>query len=397
MTSESKTPLRRVVALSMAVLAGYVTVLSTGPVAANVRLTQITPDSALWYSIMAASGAVVAAISFIVFGRISNRLLETRGSRQSIFIFAAIALAPTALLLSVADSLPTILALWCFIQIPSAALLSAATAVVLELVPERLVGLASGLFGAAAVLAIFFGVAVGTVFRNDPTPVLFVGLAMATLLATPAALTREQTALRSQVTETKHSTRTPRTFWIFLFAASASLAASTLSTDYYYQLVLRILDQDAAQAAAVTQAIYPASASAFLVASIAGGLIAKKAKPSIFIFTYSLPITAAGVLLVSFSQNITLLFVGAIVTGLSTGFNVGSQFPLLRITLQGRQELGREAGIYNLTSMVPSILVPAFGALLISGIGADWPLVLGSVIAALALTGAALARTIRIR
>jgi MFS family permease len=394
-TSDSKTPLLRVIALSMAVLAGYVTVLSTGPVAANVRLSQLTEQSAFWYSVMASSGALVAAITFITFGRISNRLLETRGSRQPIFIGAALALAPAAYLLSVTDSIPTVIALWCFIQIPAAAVLSVATAVVLELVPERLIGIASGLFGAGAILAIFFGIIMGTVFKNDPTPVLFIGLATATLLTIPAAFTKEKTELKLQESQSK--TRAPKQFWFFIFATTASFAVSTLSSDYYYQLSLRLLDQDTAAAATLAQSIFAIAALTFLVASVVGGILSKTHKTSLAIFSYSLLISVVGVLAITFTQTTWLLMVGAVVTAIGTGLNVGAQLPVLRLTLPGREEVGREAGIFNLASLIPSIVVPAFAALVIGSTGFDWPITIGSIVAVIAVIGAALARTIRIR
>lgn len=380
----------------MAVLAGYVTVLSTGPVAANVRLTQITDKSAFWYSVMASAGALVAAISFITFGRISNRLLETRGSRQSIFIGATLALAPAAYLLSVADSIPTVIALWCFIQIPAAAVLSVATAVVLELVPERLIGFASGLFGAGAIVAIFFGVIVGTVFKNDPTPVLFTGLATATLLTIPAALTKEKTEFKPEAIQAS-KVRAPKQFWFFIIAMAASFAVSTLSSDYYYQLSLRLLNQDASAAASLAQGIYAASALTFLFASVGGGLLAKTSKPSLAIFTYSLLVSVVGVVAITFAQTTWMLILGAVITGLGTGLNVGAQLPVLRFTLPGREEVGREAGIFNVASLIPSIVVPAFAAFVINSTGLDWPTTIGSIVAVIAVLGAALARTIRIR
>lgn len=394
-TSDSRAPMLRVASLSMAVLAGYVTVLSTGPVAANVRLTQLTNQSAFWYSIMASSGALVAAISFIAFGRLSNRLLETRGSRQPIFIGAAIALAPAAYLISVANSIPTMIALWCFIQIPAAAMLSVATAVVLELVPERLIGLASGLFGAGAIIAIFFGIIMGTIFKNDPTPVLFIGLATATLLSLPAAFTKEKTELKTQ--EQLQKVRAPKAFWFFIFASAASLAVSTLSTDYYYQLSVELLHKDFKAAAELSQLIFAISALTFLAASIVGGLLSKTKKSSRAIFSYSLIVSVIGVLLITFAQTSWLLIIGAVITGIGTGLNVGAQFPVLRYTLPDREEVGREAGIFNFASLIPGIVVPALAALVIHSTGFNWPTTIGSIVAVIAALGAALARNIRIR
>ena len=397
-TSASNTSTLRLAALAAAVLAGYVAVLSTGPVAANVRLTQIAPgESAFWYSVMAASGALVAAVSFIVFGRISNRLLEIRGSRQRIFIFSAVSLAPLILLVSAADSVPTILVVWCLLQIPAAAILSTSTAVVLELLPERLVGLASGLFGAAAVMAIFYGVVIGTVTKNDPTIVLATGVATALLLALPAALTRENTSLKNTEPEAAPNTKPPKAFWMFLFATTFSLAVSALSNDYFFQLSFRLLDGNTEAAATLAQQLYAASAGVFLLCSIAGGLLAKRAARSLQLFKYSLLISAAGLALTTLVQETPTLLIGAILIGIGTGLNVGSQLPVMRLTLDGREELGQEAGIFNLASIAPAILVPSFAALLIIVSEENWPILLGASVTALAVLGAALARTIRIR
>ena len=397
-TSVSNTSTLRLAALAAAVLAGYVAVLSTGPVAANVRLTQIAPgESAFWYSVMAASGALVAAVSFIVFGRISNRLLETRGSRQRIFIFSAVSLAPLILLVSAADSVPTILVVWCLLQIPAAAILSTSTAVVLELLPERLVGLASGLFGAAAVMAIFYGVLIGTVTKNDPTIVLATSVATALLLALPAALTRENTSLKNTEPDATTITKTPKAFWMFLFATTFSLAVSALSNDYFFQLSFRLLGGNTEAAATLAQQLYATSAGVFLLCSIAGGLLAKSAARSLQLFKYSLLISAAGLALTTLIQETGTLLIGAILIGIGTGLNVGSQLPVMRLTLDGREELGQEAGIFNLASIAPAILVPSFAALLIIVSEENWPILLGATVTALAVLGAALARTIRIR
>jgi hypothetical protein len=70
---------------------------------------------------------------------------------------------------------------------------------------------------------------------------------------------------------------------------------------------------------------------------------------------------------------------------------------VLRLTLPGREEVGREAGIFNLASLIPSIVVPAFAAFVIGSTGFDWPITIGSIVAVIAVIGAALARTIRIR
>lgn len=397
-TSDSRIASLRVAALAAAVLAGYVAVLSTGPVAANVRLTQIAPgESAFWYSVMAASGALVAAASFLVFGRVSNRLLETRGSRQRIFIFSAASLAPLILLVSAADSVPTILIVWCLLQIPAAAILSTSTAVVLELVPERLVGVASGLFGAAAVAAIFYGVLIGTATKNDPTVVLATGVATSLLLTIPAALTRESTKIKTQQHSQIGFTKAPRQFWVFLFAMSFSLAISALSNDYFFQLSLRLLDGDTDSAASLAQSLYATAAGVFLLSSTLGGFFAKRTSRSLKLFSYSLVVGAAGVATVTLIQETVTLIIGAILIGIGTGLNVGSQLPVMRFILDGREELGREAGIFNLASIFPAILVPSFAALLITFSKENWPIILGSIVVALALLGAALARTIRIR
>lgn len=397
-TSVSNTSTFRLAALASAVLAGYVAVLSTGPVAANVRLTQIAPgETAFWYSVMAASGALVAAVSFIVFGRISNRLLETKGSRQHIFIFSAVFLAPLSLLISAADSVPTLLVVWCLLQVPAAAILSTSTAVVLELLPERLVGLASGLFGAAAVMAIFYGVLIGTVTKNDPTIVLSTGVATALLLALPAALTRENTNLKTTEPEAAANAKTPKAFWIFLLATTFSLAVSALSNDYFFQLSFRLMDGNTEAAASLAQQLYATSAGFFLLCSIAGGLLAKRAARSLQLFKYSLLISAAGLALTTLIEETPSFLIGAILIGIGTGLNVGSQLPVMRLTLDGREELGQEAGIFNLASIAPAILVPSCAALLITFSEENWPIILGATVTALAVLGAALARTIRIR
>lgn len=383
----------RLFSLATAVVAGYVTILSTGPVAANVRLTEIvgSKDSAFWFSILAATGALVAAVAFLLFGRLSDRLVQTRGSRQPVFIFAVVTLVPIGWLLSQVDSIPTIMVLWSLMQLPAAAILSVGTAIVLEQLPPRFIAMASSLFGVGAMLAILYGALIGTLTENDPGAVILIGSLTAFALALPAALSKEKLAKPIEV-EGPAGTKYSRSFFYFLFAATASLAVSALATDYFYQLALRLTSGDTEAAAALSQALYSFSALTFLVAALGVGFGVRSGRIQRRLFEVSLLISAIGLLILAFGNTETLLVVGALTIGVGTGANIATQFPILRQLFQADAELGRPAGLFNTVGILPSFLIPGLGALLIHVAGDSWPIWLGASVAALAAAGSLLSR-----
>ena len=385
-TWDSKTPALRVIALSMAVLAGYVTVLSTGPVAANVRLTQIVPGNAtFWYSILAASGALTAAVAFVWFGRLSNRIVRAGGSRRYVFLYAALALAPIGWLISIADSLPMILILWCLMQLPAAAILSAGTAMALERLPQKHLALVSSLFGAGAVLAILYGVLIGTLTDNHPERVLLIGSATAVALALPAGFMRDETNTVAVLDEVKPKARVSRSFISFLIATTSSLAVSAMANDYFFQLSSRIDGLKLAEAASLSQRLFATSAVAFLVSTLLLGVLGLGAPKSRRVFALSLAVSAFGLVVLALSKSPETLVFGAVLIGVGTGANTAVQFPVLRGIFASNHELGSQAGLFNMVGVLPSIAVPAFGALLVVGFGQTWPIILGFSIATLCL------------
>jgi MFS family permease len=375
----------------MAVLAGYVTVLSTGPVTANVRLSQIAGnDATFWFSLLAASGALTAALAFLFFGRLSDRIVRAGGSRRHIFLYAAIALAPIGWFISLANSVELLLILWCLMQLPSAAILSVGTAMALEKLPKKYLPLVSSLFGAGGVLAILYGVVIGTLTRNDTASVLLIGSATAVALALPAAFMKEDVVKTDHLNATTQKLRLPRPFISFLFATASSLAVSAMANDYFYQLSSRIQGLSQAEVASNSQLLFGISAVAFLVSTLSFGILARSAKLHFRVFIGSLVVSAAGLISLALSGDPVALGFGAAVIGIGTGANIAAQFPVLRGLFSNDQELGSQAGIFNMVGVLPSIAVPALGALLVTVSGQNWPMVLGFSIAALALGSALL-------
>lgn len=393
MTSASSTS--RLVSLWLAVLAGYVTVLATAPVAANVRLVQLDPVNATaWYSMIAASGALSAAIGYVVFGKLSNHLRNRRGTRQPIFIFSLLVLTPTGYLLSIADTVATIWVLWCVVVLPASAILSASTAIVLEVTPMHRIGLASGLFGAGAVIALLYGVVIGTVSNNNPQIVLLVGTLTAAALCIPAAIQKENVAEVTAANDKKF--RVTKPFALFLVGTFAAMAALAVFNDYFFQIAKRLDGSNVQAVAELAQGFIAVSSVALLLGSIVGGLLTRTARQSRTLFMVSLLLAALALLAMSLAPNANFVMVAAFVGGGSAGLNLASQLPFMKASLGEKAELGLESGAFNLVSVVPSILMPAIGALLVNVSPQNWLLFMSLFVLTLALVGLALARAIRV-
>lgn len=386
----------RLVALALAVLAGYVSVLSTGPVAANLRVTQLQPEnSTFWYSVIAASGALVAAAGYVFFGKLSNSLRVRKGSRQSIFIAAVAVLAADSFLLSSAATVESLLAFWCVLTLAASAVLSAATAIVLELLPAKKVGIASGLFGAGAVVALLYGVLVGTLTSNNPPQVIAIGSVTAVILTLPAAFMRESSPTAVVAVRTKFRANKP--FALFLVGTFAAMAALAVFNDYFFQIAKRLSGSDAAQAAMNAQVLIALSSLAVLIGSIAGGLVSSTGARARITFAGSVLLAGLALLGCSFANSFSLIAIGAVIGGLAAGANLGSQLPLMKAALGDKALLGLESGTFNMVSTLPSFVMPAVGALLVSVSPQNWIAYMALLVLAFAIAGAALARMIRIR
>lgn len=385
----------RLVVLSMAVLAGYVTVLAIGPVAANVRLVELDPVNATtWYSMIATSGALSAAIGYFVAGRLSNNLRNSRGTRQPIFIASVVILAPAGFLLSIADSVATLWVLWCVVTFMAASILSVSTAIVLEITPTHRIGLASGLFGAGAVVAMLYGVLVGTISSNNSTVVLLVGTLTAAALTIPAALQKEKAS--SEVASVSNKFRVTKPFALFLVGTFAAMAAIAVFNDYFFQIAKRISGQDTRLVAELAQEFIALSSIALLTGSLLAGVLLRTPRQARTLFIVSLLVAAFALLAMSIAPSAEFIRVAAFVGGGAAGLNLASQLPFMKASLGDKAELGLESGAFNLVSILPSIAMPAIGAVLVSVAPDQWLLFMSVVVLIIALIGSAMARAIRV-
>ena len=394
--SVSSRPNIRLAALGLSVLAGYVSVLSTGPIAANMRLNQIDPArAAYWYSLMAAAGALVGALGYLCFGLISNRLLRAYGSRQPIFIGASAAIAVFGFLLSQANQILTIFLLWCLLQLPASALLAVGTAIVLEKLDQRRLGLASALFGVAGIIAIFYGALVGALTANEPTLVLLIGFGTASALVIPAALMRE----KSEPIQKTHiaRARVTKPFALFLVSVFALMCAVAISSDYYLQVALRLTGNNLREAAALAQILSSSAAATFLLFGFIGGFLSRRKHLTISWYWLSILIASAGVVLISQPTQTWLVLFGSVILGAGNGLNIGLQLPVMKLVLGDRTKFGGESGVFNVVGVLASAIVPLLGATMISISPTNWTELLGITIAVFALVGALMARAIRVR
>ena len=395
-TLASRHSVGQVTALSLAVLAANVAVLSTGPVAANMRLSEIAPkDSVFWYSIMAAAGALFSAVGYLAFGRISDFLFVRRGTRRLIFAVSAAILAVGGVLLTSATQIFEVLIAWILIQVSASAILSAGTTVVLEGLSKRAIGFASGLFGAAAIFAVIYGQLINGLGLK-PQGVLVIGFATAVILAIPAALVKERTTPAAAEKTALPKLKFTGPLLRFLFGVFAVQSAIALSSDYYYQVALQLTGSKV-EARDVASLLLTVASLGFLVAALVGGWVATKVVAATRMFALTLLVAAVGVLLIGFGQSLELILSGAVVVGVAGGANVGSQFQTLKTAVGDSELIGNEVGLYNVVTVLPTFVVPALVALIYLITKTAWTEAIAVIVSLLALFAGALARINRIR
>ena len=358
-------------------------VLSTGPIAANALLYEIDKaNAAVDYGMMAASGALVSAIVFGVSGPIHNRLIRRFGSDRSIYL-GALGITPLlGLLLSQASTVPSMLLAWCLVQVPAASLLAATTAQALERVEGKRLSLVSAMFGLSGVVALLYGSFLGGLFGDDLRGLIVAAFATATLMIIPASTIRERREVLTKPSSTRG--RITRPLVAVLVGVFATLATVALSVDFYLQLNLR-LGFDAKVSAGNAFSMSSVSSGVYLLVVLATGILVRTFSIARKLFIVSFPLMAVGLALLAIAPVLEVALVGAAVIGIGTALNVATQLSLFRQASGSTELMGNQAGIYNVLSVLPGILVPAIGAALALGGGRFWTSYLALGIAMLSL------------
>ncbi|MER5733231.1 MFS transporter [Streptomyces sp. NPDC002138] len=363
---------------------------------------QLTPDhKAATLALVTGLGAAVSMVANPVFGALSDRTTARVGRRIPWVVAGTAGGAAGLALLSLARSVPAVIAGWCLVQLALNASFAALTAAVPDQVPRRRRGLVGGWLGVSQVLGILVGTALATVAGGIGVGYLACA-AFSVAAAVPYVLMRRDTAL-SPAARAAFRWRTfltgfwidPRRHpdfgwaWLTRFLMNLSYSISTMYLLYYLTDAVRY-DDDADTGVLILTALNALTLLATVVISGVRSDRSGRRKPYVI---WSGLVISAATLLLAVWQTWTGAIVASLILGVGFGVYTSVDFALLTDVLPTARDRGRDLGVINIANALPQVLAPVIAAPVVTHLGGYTALY--ALAGGLAVVGSVLVRRIR--
>jgi hypothetical protein len=378
------------VRLVAVMVAGWVPVMTGTTQTLAFRMRDVA-DGAPWaasYSVVTAVGWLASIVALVAAG-----LLHDRGTRTATASAAAptpmwlravpVVLLAAAALVATADGTAGVAAGWILLQLPSAALVTVASARLAAVTPPGRRWLAAVVTGSGPGLGLALGSALVAVTGPAPLPSVLLPAAVATALTLPALRRGDLASEPVAVAPTAGAARTARRGLALLLVAVA-LVDGGLATGLVYAVpaVDRALAVPFDVVSALTSRLVLLATLLTLLGNVLGGALARFRGGATAGFTLSaLSLGAATLLLAGAGSEVELTLAFA-VAGLAAGVSNGTTFALYLDTAVDSGSHGSGLGWLNAVPTIPFVLVPAIAAPLlrsdpVAGVGTV--LVIGAV------------------
>jgi MFS family permease len=388
--------------------AGYILPFSAAStVLLPARIAEIDPDNKVrLLAILIGAAAVVALVSNVLFGALSDLTRSRLGARTPWILAGSVGTALLMIPVSHAESFGPLLIWWCLAVIPLNATVASVNAILPDRVPLERRATVSAVIGVAILLGTANGAIVGAVFLDNTqlglqiVGALFVALAVLAVVLAPDYSNTGSPENRSgnglDLRGLTASFRFPRRVPDFYFALWGRLL---LVLGYFmvngFQLYIFTdyigLDEDAtARAIGLNSIIF--LVTALLGAAVAGPLSDRLKRRKIFVIGAS--VLAVIAIAVPFAVPQTIGMVGfALVGGVAFGVYYAVDAALMSEVLPNQDSRARDLGILNTATTGGQVLAPAASAVLV-GIGIGFaPVFVGAMVAC--ALGAVLVRPIK--
>ncbi|MFB6612753.1 MFS transporter [Streptomyces sp. NPDC085524] len=363
---------------------------------------QLTPEhKASTLALVTGLGAAVSMVANPVFGALSDRTTARVGRRIPWVVAGVAGGAAGLVLLSLAVSVPAVIAGWCLVQLALNAAFAALTAAVPDQVPPRQRGLVGGWLGVSQVVGILAGTALATV-AGGITAGYLACAGFSVLAAVPYVLMRRDSTLapaarpafrwRTFLTGFWIDPRRHPDFgwaWLTRFLMNLSYSISTMYLLYYLTDAVRY-GGDADTGVLILTALNALTLLSTVV--ISGIRSDRSGRRKSYVIRSGLVIAAATLLLAVW-QTWTGAIVASLVLGLGFGVYTAVDFALLTDVLPSAEDRGRDLGVINIANALPQVLAPVIAAPVVTHLGGYTALY--ALAGGLALAGSVLVRRIR--
>jgi MFS family permease len=347
--------------------------LGPGIVGLAIKVQSIVPaaEKAPALGVVSAFSAVVATLSNVIFGRISDRTTWRFGRRRPWIVIGTVAMGVGLLGTALSPTVPILIVTWCVVQFGANVALSPFNAILADFVPHEQRGAVAALKGIAINLAVMSGTYMAKFF-TDNLVALFFGPAVLAFVAVVAYawyLPEKQLTLKPPKATFKEILSTfyfnPVKFpdfgwaWLSRFTMQLSTYMFTTFRLFYMQDEIGLTTKDAAAAIATGVLIY--TLISIPASYISGKLSDVMGRRKIFVLAASIIFGAGTVLLFNVNTVMGFYMVEAIL-GLAYGIYLGVDLALVIDVLPDPRNPGKDLGVFNIANALPNAAAPLIGA-----------------------------------
>lgn len=401
--SETGAPTRLIVAMALAQLGAYLTILTPVVVTMSIRVAQIAPDDkAAALGTVLSVGAVLALIGNPFFGAMSDRTTSRFGRRRPWLLGGMLVGFAGLVVVALGGSVPVLTAGWALAQLGVNATLSTLTALLPDQIPAQQRGKVSGILGLMTSVSILAGSALAAALAGSALLMFAVPAAIG--VATVALLV---VILKDRPAEKGHFA--PYRFREFL---STFYVNPRKHPDFAWNIVSRFLIWMGLACVTTYQAYLLIDRFGYTTENVAGGILVAtlvstvglvvgstlggvlsdrtgRRKP--FVLGAGVVVTAA-LVLIAVAGSFAVFLAAGLLFGFGQGVYLAVDLALATDVLPDPDDAAKDMGVLNIANALPQSLVPILAAPILAAGGYGALFLAG---AAVALIGSLLVRMVR--
>ncbi|WP_433829224.1 MFS transporter [Actinoplanes sp. CA-015351] len=399
-------PTRLIVAMALAQLGAYLTILTPVVVTMAIRVAQIAPDSkASALGTVLSVGAVLALIGNPFFGAMSDRTTSRFGRRRPWLIGGMLLGFAGLLIVALGGSVLALTVGWAIAQLGVNATLSTLTVLLSDQIPSQQRGKVSGILGLMTSVAILVGSALAAALSGNAVLMFMVPAAIG--VATVALLVvilKDRPAEKGHFAPYRfseflrtfyiHPRRHPDFAWNIVSRFLIWMGLACVTTYQSYLLIDRFgyTTDNVANGILVATLI---TTVGLVAGSTFGGILSDRTgmrKP--FVLGAGMVI-AASLVIIALSSSFSVFLVACAIFGVGEGVYLAVDLALATDVLPNPDDAAKDMGVMNIANALPQSLVPILAApILAIGGGSNYSALFLSG-AVVAVVGSVLVRMVR--
>ncbi|BBH66874.1 MFS transporter [Actinoplanes sp. OR16] len=372
-TQQPDAPTRLIVAMALAQLGAYLTILTPVVVTMSIRVAQIAPDDkAAALGTVLSVGAILALIGNPFFGAMSDRTTSRFGRRRPWLIGGMVVGFAGLLVVATGGGVPALTAGWALAQLGVNATLSTLTALLADQIPSQQRGKVSGILGLMTSVAILVGSALAAALAGSAVLMFLVPAAIG--VATVALLV---VVLKDRPAEKGHFSsygmkeffrtfyinprRHPDFAWNIVSRFLIWMGLASVTTYQSYLLIDRFgyTTDDVATGILIATLI---TTVGLVAGSTFGGVLSDRTgmrKP--FVLGAGIVIAAA-LVIIALANSFPVFLVACAIFGVGEGVYLAVDLALATDVLPNPDDAAKDMGVLNIANALPQSLVPILAA-----------------------------------